>query len=48
MFCKESSGKIIPKDLELFRNGPIHEFYSLEAFITLEKVTTSVVKKGES
>ena len=26
--------------VELFRNGSVHEFYSLKAFITLEQVIT--------
>ena len=29
------------KDLELFRNVSVHEFYRLKALITLEEVNTS-------
>ena len=36
------------KDVELFRNGSVHEFYRLKALITLEQakisVKTSVVR----
>ena len=41
-----SLGKIDMNDLELFRNGSVHEFYSLEALITLEQMNTSVVKNN--
>ena len=30
------------KDVELFRNGSVHEFYRLKALITLEQAKTSV------
>ena len=43
MFCEESLGKINKCDLELFRNGSVHEFYLLKELITLEQVNTSVV-----
>ena len=33
------------KDLELFRNGSVHEFYRLKALITLKQVISSVVEK---
>ena len=54
MICEESLGKINQCDLELFRNGSVHEFYRLKEFyynfrlkelITLEQVNTSVDKK---
>ena len=41
MFCEESLGKINKCDLELFRNGSVHEFYRLKALITLEQVNTT-------
>ena len=37
----------LKKDIELFRNGSVHEFYRLKALITLEQVNTSVAKKEE-
>ena len=37
--------KINAKNVELFRNGLVHEFYHLKALITLEQVNTSVVEK---
>ena len=33
------------KDVELFRNGTVHDFYRVKALITLEQVITSVVEK---
>ena len=36
MFCEESSGQVNAKDLELFRNSLVHEFYCLKVLITLE------------
>ena len=47
IFCEVSFGKINAKDVELFRNRSVHEFYHLKALITLEQVNTSVVKKKE-
>ena len=38
MFCEESLGKVNAKDLELFRNSLVHEFYCLKVLITLERV----------
>ena len=36
MFCEENFGKINAKDVDkFFRNGYVHEFYRLKAFITL-------------
>ena len=36
MFCEENLGKINAKDVDkFFRNGYVHEFYRLKAFITL-------------
>ena len=35
-------GKIHAKDVELFRNESVHEFYRLKALSTLEHVNTSV------
>ena len=43
IFREESFGKVNSKDVELFRNGSVHEFYHLKALITLEQVNTSVV-----
>ena len=31
---RESLGKIKAKDVELFRKGPVHEFYRLKVLIT--------------
>ena len=33
------------KDVELFRNGSVREFYRLKALITLEQVNTLVFEK---
>ena len=33
------------KDVELFRNGSVHEFYRLKALITLKQVITKMVGK---
>ena len=33
------------KDVELFRDGSVHEFYRLKALITLKQVNTSVAEK---
>ena len=41
MFCEESLGKVNAKDLELFRNRLVHEFYCLKVVITLEQVWSS-------
>ena len=38
MFCEESLGKVNAKDLELFQNSLVHEFYCLKVVITLEQV----------
>ena len=38
MFCEESLGKVNAKDLELFQNRLVHEFYCLKVLITLEQV----------
>ena len=57
MFCEESLRNINKCDLELFRNGSVHEFYCLKEFyynfrlkelVTLEQVNTSVVEKKNS
>ena len=45
MFCEESLGNINAKDVELFRNGSVREFYRFKALITLEQVNTLVVEK---
>ena len=45
MFCEESFGEINVKDVKLFRNRSLHEFYHLKALITLEQVNILVVKK---
>ena len=36
------------KDVELFRNGSVHEFYRLKALITLEQANISVVEKKKN
>ena len=38
MFCEKILGKVYGKDVELFRNGSVHEFYRLKALITKEQV----------
>ena len=38
MFCEEGLGKGNAKDLELFRNRLVYEFYCLKVVITLEQV----------
>ena len=48
MFCGESLGKVYAKDLELFQNRLVHEFYRLKVFVTLEQLNTSVVKKKKN
>ena len=42
------SSKIDEKDVELLRNGSVHEFYHLKALITLEQVTTSAAEKRKN
>ena len=46
--CIESLRNINVKDVELFRNGTVHDFYRLKALITLEQVITSVVEKKKN
>ena len=48
MFCEESLGKVNAKDLELFRNRLVHDFYHLKVLITSEQVSTSEVEKKKS
>ena len=36
------------KDVELFRNGTVHDFYRLKALIALEQVITSVVEEKKN
>ena len=45
MFCEESFEKIRTKDIVVFRNGTVDEFYRLKASITWEQVNISVVEK---
>ena len=40
LFCEEGLGKIAVKDVALFRNRSVQEFYLLKALITLEQVNT--------
>ena len=47
MFCEESFGEINTKDVELFQNGSVHEFYCLKVLITFGTMNMSVVKKLE-
>ena len=42
------AGKINGKDVELFRNRLVQEFYRLKALITLEQVNTSVIEKKKN
>ena len=46
MSCEESLEKINKCDLELFRNGSVHEFYRLKELIKLEQVNTSEKKES--
>ena len=48
MFCDESLGKICAKDVKLFRNGSVREFYSLKALITEKQVNTAMVEKSKN
>ena len=48
MFCEESLGTVNAKDLELFQNRLVHDFYPLKVLITSEHVSTSEVKKKKS
>ena len=45
---KFSLGKVYAKDTELFQNRLVNEFYRLKAFVTLEQLNTSVVKKKKN
>ena len=36
------------KDVKLFRNGTVHDFYRLKALIALEQVITSVVEEKKN
>ena len=47
MFCEESLGKVNAKDLELFRNRLVHEFYCLKVLITLEQVVEKKKHLGQ-
>ena len=38
MFCGESLGEVYAKDLELFQNRLVHEFYPLKVVVTLEQL----------
>ena len=40
--------KINAKDVELFPNESVHEFYRFKALITSEQVNTSVVEKKKN
>ena len=48
MHGNKSLGKINAKDVELFRKGSVHEFYSLKELITLERVNTAGVEKQKN
>ena len=48
VFCEESLGKINTKDVGLFLNGSVHEFYRLKALISLEQIYTLVVEKKKN
>ena len=45
LFCEESLGQIGAKDVKLFWNRSVREFYCLKVLITLEEVNTLI---GES
>ena len=45
--CRDVTSTAYSKDVELFRNGLVHEFYRLKALITLEQANISVVEKKE-
>ena len=45
MFWEESLGEINGKDVKIFQNGWVHEFYCLKALIALEQVNTLEVGK---
>ena len=45
MFCEESLGEINGKDVKIFQNGWVHEFYCLKALIALEQVNTLEVRQ---
>ena len=40
ILCEECYRKITAKDVEIFWNGAVNEFYRLKALITLERVST--------
>ena len=42
LLWEESVGKIDAKDVELFLNGSVQEFFLLKVLITLEQENTSV------
>ena len=44
MFREESLGKINAKNVKLFRNRSVHEFYRLKVLITLKQANTLVVE----
>ena len=48
MFCDESLGKICAKDVKLFRNGSVREFYGLKALITEKQGNTAMVEKDKN
>ena len=48
MFCEESLGKVNAKELELFQNRLVHEFYCLKVSIISEQVNTSEVEKKKN
>ena len=45
MFWEESLGEINGKDVKIFQNGWVHEFYCLKALIALEQVNTLEVRQ---
>ena len=46
--CRDVTSTAYSKDVELFRNGLVHEFYRLKALITLEQANISVVEKKKN
>ena len=46
--CRDETSTAYSKDVELFWNGLVHEFYRLKALITLEQANISVVEKKKN
>ena len=46
--CRDVTSTAYSKDVKLFRNGLVHEFYRLKALITLEQANISMVEKKKN